>query len=631
MPGAVGILRVDGRAASVSAALKKLLHFQTYYSKKIYCTERVALGIVDVWDRAPAFDWHFDLQSNTGVLLVGTMLGTNPNRHVLDAREVLAEYQSHGFTRWDQFDGGFLVVILDILQKRLFLANDRLGQLPLYYGSRPGVFAFAPEVKGVLVHEGFEARLSTAGIINFLSAGYCFGDLTLFDDVKALEPSTVLSVDLSTLALQKTRLWKMIYEPSPELEVRQVAEDELFESILEAHKTTLCDRPSRVAILLSAGLDSRGMLAALGAIGQLPQLAITWGLPQEVPNSDVSLARRIADSFGIPFMRVPYTSDTFVDNATRWCYLSELANDNFGWCAQGPEVLAPLDKEPFDVLLVGDEVWGRGGFVSNEMDARGAIFPARLPAVLKNILAQQFVEIAEEMYDEAIRGVSEPCENTEFVDRKDFMYIHGRVVRFLFPIRSQYKKEFALLLRRPFLSNSVIDVVRRLPSRFRLDRNLYISMLRRHFPRALDVPISSARSNPDWVFDFQRKEILRDYFGHLLDRERLAQTPLAQLLDWTGFQQLHHAFFGSKPHSLSQGNSWVTHWQAHMAFFASHFPNAVSHLPKAARLIRSVGRTAKSWSGSSSEEFQILRRFALLSLLQQQLGDFDRSHAEDRL
>jgi asparagine synthetase B (glutamine-hydrolysing) len=131
-----------------------------------------------------------------------------------------------------------------------------LGQLPFYYGSRPGVFAFAPEVKGVLVHDGFEAHLSTPGIINFLSAGYCFGDLTLFENVNALEPSTLLSVDLGTLAFKKTRLWKMIYEPAPELRLRRVAEDELFESILEAHKTTLCDGPARVALLLSASCRS---------------------------------------------------------------------------------------------------------------------------------------------------------------------------------------------------------------------------------------------------------------------------------------------------------------------------------------------------------------------------------------
>jgi asparagine synthetase B (glutamine-hydrolysing) len=88
--------------------------------------------------------------------------------------------------------------------------------------------------------------------------------------VNALEPSTLLSVNLSTLATEKTRLWKMIYEPAPEFRQRRTAEDALYQSILEAHKTMLCDAPARVALLLSAGLDSRGMLAALDRIGRPP-------------------------------------------------------------------------------------------------------------------------------------------------------------------------------------------------------------------------------------------------------------------------------------------------------------------------------------------------------------------------
>jgi asparagine synthase (glutamine-hydrolysing) len=165
--------------------------------------------------------------------------------------------------------------IIDLGRGRMFVANDRLGQLPLYYPSCPGVFVFAPEVKGALVNDGFHARLSTGGIINFLGAGYCFGDLTLFEGVSDLEPSTLLSVNLRTLELEKTRLWKMVYEPAPELHRRQATEDLLLQSILQAHQATLCDAPVRVAILLSGGWDSRGMLAALEHIHQPPKLALS--------------------------------------------------------------------------------------------------------------------------------------------------------------------------------------------------------------------------------------------------------------------------------------------------------------------------------------------------------------------
>jgi hypothetical protein len=60
---------------------------------------------------------------------------------------------------------------------------------------------------------------------------------------------------------------------------------------------------------------------------------VSWGLGEGIPRSDVSLARQLAGAFGVPFVFIPYTSDAFVENAARWCYLSELANDNFGWCS----------------------------------------------------------------------------------------------------------------------------------------------------------------------------------------------------------------------------------------------------------------------------------------------------------
>jgi hypothetical protein len=616
MPGVVGMIRVDGQPATVTTALQKLRHFATYRSEEISPSQGVALGVVYCQDQVPGFDWHFNPETEVGVLISGTMIAADPMPHVVHASEALSEYQLHGFTRWGQFEGGFLAVIVDLYRDRVFVANDRLGQLPFYYASRPGVFVFAPEVKGVLVHDGFDAHLSPEGMINFLSAGYCFADLTLFGGVSALEPSTLLSVNLRTVVLEKTRLWKMVYEPAPELHRRRAAEDCLFQSILEAHKTMLCDVPSRVALLLSAGWDSRGILAALDRIHQPPQLALTWGLPKDIPHSDVSLARRLADAFAVPFVFIPYSSDNFPANAARWCYLSELVSDNFGWCAQGPDVLSNLVKESIDVLLVGDHTWGVGGYVADEMEARASsIFTPRPPSALKQILREPFVNDAEDIYNDAVARVAGQCENTDFVDRKDFIYLHGRSPRFLLPIRSQYRKEFATLLRRPFLGNSVLDVVRLLPPQYRVYKNLYISMLRRHLPKAMSVPISTTSSTPDWAFDIRHKEPLRSYFLKLLDFNRLEQSPLGQLLDRPRFERLRDDFFNGNASPVSRQISWLTLGKNQLRFLLSRSAST-------ARIAQSIRGKTKSWATPTVGDLDTLRRIALLSLLQEHLSEF---------
>jgi asparagine synthase (glutamine-hydrolysing) len=130
------------------------------------------------------------------------------------------------------------------------IVNDRLGTLPCYYAGSPQAFALAPEVKGLFVNAEFTPYLSTEGLTNFMSAGYCFGDVTLFDGVYALEPATLLSVEFGTLAMEKKRLWRLVYEPAAELRQRVTAEEALAQAIIEAHRRTLCDSPSHVAVFL---------------------------------------------------------------------------------------------------------------------------------------------------------------------------------------------------------------------------------------------------------------------------------------------------------------------------------------------------------------------------------------------
>ena len=70
----------------------------------------------------------------------------------------------------------------------------------------------------------------------------------------------------------------------------------------------------------------------------------------------------------------------------------------------------------------------------SEMEARAAVFPPRLPAVLQKILREPFVHDAYQMYNDAITNISRHCQNVDFIDRKDFMYLHGRIARFIFSL-----------------------------------------------------------------------------------------------------------------------------------------------------------------------------------------------------
>jgi hypothetical protein len=249
------------------------------------------------------------------------------------------------------------------------------------------------------------------------------------------------------------------------------------------------------------------------------------------------------------------------------------------------------------------------------MQARASEFAPELPNMLQSILHEHLSTDAKEMYQAAVSQISAPCENSDFIDRKDFMYLHGRSARFLIPIRSQYRKEFAMLLRRPFLSNSVLEVVRRLPHEYRTYKNLYVSMLRRRLPKAADVPIASAHSTPDWAFDIRRKAALRTFFLDLLDSKQLEGTLLGELFDRRCVERLRDEFFNDKPCPISGRSSWGKEWKNRLRVVASSSPII-------GRTLRSIRRTGKEQAARRSAAFNTVRRIALLQLLQKQLSEF---------
>jgi hypothetical protein len=372
----------------------------------------------------------------------------------------------------------------------------------------------------------------------------------------------------------------------------------------------LCDTPSHVALLLSGGWDSRGILAALQKNRRLPDLAQGWGLRDDLPGSDSFIASRIAAKFDVPFLFCSYDTDDFIENAARWCYLSELATDTLGWFAEGAGFLSTFYDPAIDVMLVGDEAWGWGGYVTDEMEARAAVFPPQLPTALQKILRKPFVHDAHQMYNDAITNISRHCQNVDFIDRKDFMYLHGRIARFIFSLG--YYKEFFTPIRRPFLSNAVLEVVRRLPRQYRLWKNLYISTLYQHFSSVTFIPTSSVSSLPDWASDLRQKQRLRRFLFDLLNFQRLEQGLVGHLLDRSTFEQLLNDFFMAKVAPTSRRVLWSK------AFRGSRIEQRATQslwVNKAVHVLR------PSMGAVSTSTFNLICRLALLSILQQQLGD----------
>ncbi|MEW6442901.1 MAG: hypothetical protein AB1640_18350 [bacterium] len=612
MPGLLGIICRNDEGAHIDLAAEKMIHFPWLAARKFRLSETIALGVVFRMDRKRDYDWHYNSRRGAAALISGCVSLADPDPRVLSARAVLEEYLQKGHECWGQFEAGFLAAIVDLEKGRLFLSNDRIGTLPLYYARRAGAFAFASEAKGVFVQPGFEARLSSEGILNFLSSGYCYGSRTLFEGVEILEPGSVLSVRLDSLEVEKRHFWGIVYEPAERLRSRRYAEDALRDAILQGHRAVLAREPRRLSVLLSGGWDSRCMLAALEEIGRPADLAQSWGIDDSIEHSDAYLARELAARFGVPFSFYRHDTDTFIQNAHDWCYLTELANDNFGWFSEGAGALIDFYDRRTDLLLVGDEFWGAHGVAANEREARAESFPPTLPNHVATILRTPLARCAAESYEAAVASVTGRCENRDYSDRKDFYYFYIRAPRFLFSLG--YYREWATPMARPFLANCVIEIVRRLPVRLRLWKNLYISTLRRHFPQALAVPVASVNSLPDWTRDLRCKEPLRSCMQKYLDFGRISRGKLGELIDRAQFERMRGEFFAQHVNPIRRAPSKKTALKKKILR---------SRQPWLQHLLRMNSRRSFA-SDHAADPMNLLRRIALLSMLQEQLGRLSR-------
>lgn len=556
MPGVVGLIHCERANISISESIKKLMHLPSYCSKEINVGMGIRLGQVWRHKNFQGGEWYYDKVTKSGALINGTMMLSSPWPHRVNPKEVLEYYQQKGFSNWCDYEGAFVVVIVDFSLRKVFISNDRLGLLPLYYAQTTDMFCFAPEVKAVLTALRKVPKFSKEGLISFLAAGHCLGETTLFESVQFLKPSSRLTLNLDTFSLEKTQVWRLRYEPSKEFQDKNEAIDGLFEAIKEGHKLVLADNPDRFDLLLSGGLDSRGIIGVLDQLGQYPSRALSWGLRDDIANSDARIAHLMADEFKVPFHFKSYNSDDIPENAENWCYISELANDNLGWFSEGTSVLLDFYDVTSPFSLKGDQCFGFEGWCFNEYTARSVNFPCFLPLALHNIIKSDQVETFEEVYDQEISSLTHGCSFRNWTDFKDYIHIYGRINRFISSMG--YYKELSTEIRRPFFANCVLDVVRKLPTKFRVNKILYIDMLKHHLPRTMFLPNKMVNSLPDWPYDVRTKPTLRNFFLGLCNLKEVENEALSEIIDPSFFVRLREEFFKGEVQAVPRNVSFLT-------------------------------------------------------------------------
>lgn len=177
-----------------------------------------------------------------------------------DAEVLVHLYEDFGDQMTSRLRGMFAFCIFDQRARVLFLARDHFGQKPLYFTHKAGKFAFASELKALLVLPWVDDELDPDAFLDYAVWLSLPPPRTHFQHIHKLAPGSSLGIALDDPKGTAHRYWQYDLSAKPDLVEIDTAVAEIDNALSESVSLHLrADVP--VGILLSSGLDSATLLA----------------------------------------------------------------------------------------------------------------------------------------------------------------------------------------------------------------------------------------------------------------------------------------------------------------------------------------------------------------------------------
>lgn len=120
-----------------------------------------------------------------------------------DTETIVHAYEEFGVECVSRLDGMFAFAIYDRGRRELFIARDRLGKKPCFYGVFAGALHFASEMKALRVSPAFDGTLDSSWLETYLPLGYLVAPRTVYRHVSKLEPGHWLRASSTGVQVQK--------------------------------------------------------------------------------------------------------------------------------------------------------------------------------------------------------------------------------------------------------------------------------------------------------------------------------------------------------------------------------------------------------------------------------------------
>lgn len=236
---------------------------------------------------------RFDLEKKFGKI---TWRGNS------DTEVLLACIERFGLNKTlEKLVGMFAIALLDQKKKKIYLARDRFGEKPLYYGNVNKSFVFASELISIKHFDNFNNKLSQDAINLFLNYSYVPSPLSIYENIFKVDAGEVVEINTSNCSIvSREKYW----DAREKIETARdnIVEDfsdalDLIEASLRESLALQMIADVPLGAFLSGGIDSSLITALMQDMSMQSIKTFTVGFEDKDYDESV-FAADVADHLG---------------------------------------------------------------------------------------------------------------------------------------------------------------------------------------------------------------------------------------------------------------------------------------------------------------------------------------------
>jgi asparagine synthase (glutamine-hydrolysing) len=466
MPGIVGI--ISKRPAQIckdrlGQMIERMIH-ERFYASSTYVNGRLGVyaGLVGFEGSFSNSALVLNEEKNLVLLFAGENFADNDLKiwlkqkgHVFDpsnASYLIHLYEESGEQFFQQLNGWFSGVLLDLRKEEVIIFNDRYGMSRIYYHEGQEEFLFSSEAKSLLRVRPELRRIDLESLGEFFSCGCTLENKSLFSKVFLLPGGSAWKVLNGSIAEKRSYFDAGVWESQDVL-----GKEEFYQRLRDVFSTIVpryFQGNDNIGISLTGGLDTRAILAYMdNRPGGLPCYTF-GGLGRET--FDIQVARKVADACRQAHMVLKVDERFFSEfsaHAEKAIYVSDGYSDV---CGAHEVYLNSLARQISPIRMTGN--------YGSEVLRNVSNFGARLSN--ENILDPDF-----EKYAQQAIGTFQKISKGHKVSFTAFKEIPWRMYGCNVSAQSQ------LTVRSPYMDNDLIRLVYQAPEDARSNNEIALRLI----------------------------------------------------------------------------------------------------------------------------------------------------------